>query len=165
MEFRCLELLLHRIVCIKSGAAIRQALSERMMADFGVSFQSLMEKFTFVFDCGSNMPVIVGASVSESLRPCNDRWVGCISHQINTCVKQVMENIKRNGLLFAITWSALKSLRVFKHISCNDEMCEGKALIQQVEKRFGTTNDVVKRFLSMYNDVVDLHTKGFERSI
>ena len=45
---------------------------------------------------------------------------------------------------------------IFKHASLNDQLPPGYKLIQEVETRFGTTHDVVVRFLKSFNLVVDI---------
>lgn len=46
-----------------------------------------MTNRTLVTDCAANMPVIVGANVSENLWLKDERWLGWVVHQLNTVLK------------------------------------------------------------------------------
>lgn len=102
---------------------------------------------TFVTDIESKMPVIVFEFVSESLSTYKERWVGLISHQIITCMKHAMKKYKTE---WYVIWDELERdkiiVRLFKHSWGNDEIREGKPQMKEVETRFRTTHEVVKRF-------------------
>ena len=115
------------------------------------------EKFTFETDCAPTMPKVFGASVSPAKVPYSQRWVGCISHQMNTAMKSAMQHHSIQDSIIQKDLTNLKSLiSTFKHASYNDELMNGYKLIQEVSTRFGTTCDVVTHFLKSEKKVWDL---------
>lgn len=51
-----------------------------------------MTRFTFVTDCVSTMPCIVGASSSSARVPFSENGLGCISHQLNIVMKHNIDD-------------------------------------------------------------------------
>jgi len=114
-----------------------------------------MKSYTLVTDCASTMPCIVGASSSSSKVPFTEKWLGCITHQLNTVMKPSMSDEERRNTRISKDLGAVKTIvRVFKHGSWNSLLPDGFALIQEVETRFGTTFSVVERFLKSARKVI-----------
>lgn len=55
-----------------------------------------MKIFTFVTDCAATMPKIVGASVSTNVAHLSEKWIGYISHTLNTLMKHVITYLSLN---------------------------------------------------------------------
>ncbi len=144
-----------------SASVLRETLSERLLACFGLSFDRLLQSFTFVTDCAAVMPNIVGASVSTSVAPLNHKWAGCIVHQLNTVMKttilQLSSSVNMDLYLIHADLSRLKSIvRIFEQSGLNAKLPKGKVLEQAVETRFSTTFTVVERFLFAAKEVYRL---------
>lgn len=138
----------------ETAEEIRKTLDECLVASTGKPLEAYEKNFTFVTDCAATMPCVFGASVSPARVPYCERWVGCISHQLNTAMKNAM---KHEGIATSIIGQDLERVKkivtLFKKASLNAEMPEGHALIQEVETRFGTLHDVVSRFMKAEDNV------------
>jgi len=146
----CKVLLLENHVGAESASALRDMLEASLSRQCGLEFDKLMEQFTLVTDCDATLPCIVGAYASSARVPFNERWAGCISHQLNTVMKHAMDEEDREKSAISDDLRAVKTIfRVFKHGSWNSLLPRGLHLIQEVETRFGTTHTVVNRFLKV----------------
>lgn len=74
-----------------------------MKETFVVSLESFIENFTFVTDHAANVPRIGDASVSSSLVPVLERWMGCVCHLLDTTMKYVMVSLSQSNHDTAIT--------------------------------------------------------------
>lgn len=129
----------------ETADALRNLIDESL-GQFSTSVDILKGSFTFVTDCAATMAAIFGASVSPNRVPFSELWIGCISHQLNTAMKHAVENCNDPG--FKADLECLKKLvTVFKKSGLNEKLPSGKALMQEVPTRFGTTFDMVKRFV------------------
>lgn len=68
----------------ESASALRDTFDQALLEKCGVELDTFMEYFTFVTDCAATMPCIVRASASSHRVRFTERWMGCISHQLNT---------------------------------------------------------------------------------
>ncbi|CAN8074603.1 unnamed protein product [Agarophyton chilense] len=104
-----------------------------------------MKNFTFVTDCASNVLRIVPASSLSQRVPFSEKWKGCLSHQLNTAMKHVVNIFCPNSVIVKDVISMKTLVRIFKHENWNNELPDGFVLIQVVKTRFGTTKAVVER--------------------
>lgn len=147
-------LLLKEHIFAETAINIRELLRSGLQNEYGVEFDQFMSRFTFVTDCASTMPCIVGASSSSSRVPFTEKWLGCISHQLNTVMKNVMADDERKAGVVSTNLSSLKTIvRIFKQGNWNKDLPPGYALIQEIETRFGTTHDVAARFIKSADKV------------
>lgn len=103
---------------------------------------------TFVTDFAANMPRIVTASVSSPLVPLSDKWMGCFSHQLNTDMKHVVSSLSEHSEGALINSDILAVKEILTAVKqAHIELPSGFSLMQECETRFGTTNDVIERFL------------------
>lgn len=78
----------------------------------------------------------------------NDLWVRFITQQCNTAMKTAAESKEISGSQISKDLIIVKSsVGTVKHASPNEEMRGSFSLIQEVQTRFGTTFDVVCRFI------------------
>jgi len=145
-------LLLEPLRGAETASAIHNVLDAALGRHFGLTFDTLMEKFTFVADCASTMPCVVWASSNSRKVSFSHKWMGCILHQLNTWMKKGLSS-KRIALdgPFSVVLSNLNAvktfLRIFRQGNWNYMLDKGKGLLQEVETRFGTTHTVVEPFL------------------
>jgi len=150
VRMECRVVLLEEHKGRETAVSLRNMLSDALMRRYGVEFEDLMQHLTFVTDCASTMPCIVGASSSSSKVSFSEKWVGCISHQINTCMKNCQQSKILTGELSVIQTdlNAVKTIvRIFKQGNWNALLPDGYALLQEVETRFSTMHTVVERFI------------------
>lgn len=132
----------------ESAENIRANLNTALVEKFNISFDRLMKRFTLVTDWAATMPCIVGASASSNRVPFGSKWVGCVVHQLNTILKNVMdEQIKKKSTIATDLENVKELVRIFKSGSWNSDLPDGCSLIPECETRFGTIFDVVTRFL------------------
>lgn len=105
-------------------------------------------------NCAATMPFIVGTSVSRYLVPKSELWMGCVSHQLNTAMKYVMDSpgnditvSDERNLIIAGHKIMKQVVTSMKQGYRSKKLPPGHALIQEVETRFATTLDVTKRFI------------------
>lgn len=141
----------------ETAAAIRNTLDVALMECCGIELDCFMDNFTFVTDCAATMPCVVGASASSRRVPFSEKWVGCISHMLNTAMKHVVNHEIRGKTIIADDLERVKTIvRIFKQGGWNSLLPDGHALIQEVETRFGTTHSVVQRFLKSADKVGEI---------
>lgn len=81
--------------------------------------------------------------------PFIQRWIGSISHQLNTAIKPYMNNPSIPCSERGESLQRVKRIfTLFKKVSLNAEIPEGLALVQEAETRFATVHDAAMRFLS-----------------
>lgn len=132
----------------ESAELIKKNLDRALTVRFGIGLSQFMEKFTLVTDWAATLPNIVGASASSSRVPFGWRWLGCIVHKLNTTLKTVVESERAAGSRVHQDLESVKALvRIFKAGGWNNGLPDGCALYQECETRFGTTFEVVQRFL------------------
>lgn len=128
--------------------AIRDNLNATLKHVTRFPLEAFEKHFSFITDRGATMPKVFGASISSNKVSFSQRWAGCITHQLNTVMKSTIERPPINISEISKTLTAIKNIvATVKHASLNDEMPEGYALLQEVTTRFGTTFDVVERFI------------------
>lgn len=143
----------------KKASDLRKMLDEKLTKEYGISFSSLSNTFTFVTDSAAVMPNIVNSSVSSNIAPLNEKWMGCLVHQLNTAMKACLSSVSTDPMLarIATDLKAVKEIvRIFKQSQWNHSLSDGRKLIQEVETRFSTTFMVVKRFLSSAEEVFEV---------
>lgn len=150
--------------------SFRTPLERRNRETFVVSFESFMENFTFVTDHVPNMPCIAGASVSSSLVPVSERWMGCFCHLPNTTMKHVMVSLSRSDHDTASAIRGdLKAIKdivgTVKHKNLNSALPQGYAFLQEVETRFGTTINVVERFIKLAHILNDTDNESMKEKL
>ncbi|KAI0559172.1 Ribonuclease H-like protein [Gracilaria domingensis] len=139
------------------STALRSAFDHALLTRLGVELDEFMKNFTFVTDCASNMACVVRASSSSQRVPFNEKWMGCISHQLNTAMKHAVNAETTRNSVIANDLSSVKTIvRIFKQGNWNLSLPDGYALIQEVETRFGTTFAVVERFLKSSKHVASI---------
>lgn len=120
---------------------------------YDVGLYSIMKHYTFVMDCEATMPCIVGASASTRIISLSDTWMGCVSHQLSTVRKNSIRSTANylpheTGATIKKDVDCVKRIVTdFKHTDLNMKLPEGFSLIKEVQTRFGTTHDVIKRFI------------------
>lgn len=135
---------------------IRTTIVKKLRSEYSIDLVFL-ERCSFVTDCAATMPRVFDASVSPNQIPFSDRWVGCISHQLNTVMKHVVEStLPRESTIIQSIDLVKKIVSSFKHASLNSKLVPGSALQQEVATRFGTACDVVERFTVAYSDVFNI---------
>ena len=141
----------------ESAMSIRALLSEMCMKYTSIPFSIFQQNFTFVTDCAATMPNIVGSSVSPNVAPLDHAWVGCIPHQMNTVMKTVFSKSKLISSGMQNVWENLEAMRgivrVFKQGGWNAELPDGKALISEIETRFGLIHSMCTRFIHSCTEV------------
>lgn len=119
-----------------------------MENDKGLTLNDFGKAFTFVTDSVANMPKVSEASISNSLIPYSYRWFLCISHILNTFMKNALQNedVKRsdNSRNLNLKKSIVSSV---KDASLNDEMEDELHLLQDVATRISSTYDMMERFI------------------
>ena len=156
---RCRTLLLREKKGEGSGEQLRSLLGNGLMEYYGCDIDSLTQGFTMVTDNASVMARVAGASISARIAPLSMKWVGCIFHQINTALKSCISALATDEDLqkiFDDLQSVKKIVRIFKQSNWNALLPEGYKLIQEVETRFGTTFQVVQRFLKSSSHVEEI---------
>lgn len=145
----------------EDGSNICRTLTDALKMKYGIDFQLLSEKCCFVTDRASNMPTVVGASVSRGLVPYAEKWSWCCSHYINTIMKNTLAKkpagtaaqIKTLETIQSDLKSAKTIVRIFKQGNWNAELPAGTNLLQEVETRFATSYTLCERFVKVPNDV------------
>ena len=105
------------------------------------------------------MARVARASVSTRLAPLSEKWVGCLVHQINTAMKGCISQLANHedvSCIFSDLQNIKNIIRIFKQSNWNSLLPAGYKLMQEVETRFGTTFQVVKRFLKSSAHVQDI---------
>lgn len=99
-------------------------------------------------DLAATMPAVLSSSVSPTKVPFLHMWVGCICHQLNTVMKITMDTADIKLSQIANDLKSVKSIvSTFNHTGMNQELEDSYKLVQEVVTRFGTTYDVVERFI------------------
>lgn len=141
----------------ESADAIAETLNNRLSSSYGLKLSDFQKRFTFVTDSAAVMPKVFGASVSQKKVPYGERWLPCITHQINTVMKTVIQSPKiKDSEIFRNLNCVKKIVSTIKHAGLNEKLPDGFAFLQEVETRFGTTYDVVKRFLKSESQISHL---------
>lgn len=136
----------------ESASCLREMM-DKQLCEYGCSIETFSHSFTFVTDCAATMPAVFGASVSPNRVPFSEKWIGCIAHQLNTAMKKAYDDVSDISIRQDIE-NLKKLIRLFKKGGMNEKLPAGKALKQEVPTRFGTTFDMVERFLLASSDVV-----------
>lgn len=89
---------------------IKNTLNTALKHSTGFDLESFEKPFTFLTDWGAVMAKVFGASVSSKKIACRHRWVGCISHQLNTVMKTVIESDEIKSSTISKTLVAVKSI-------------------------------------------------------
>lgn len=76
----------------ESAECLRETIEKNLLDTTGFKLNSFEKNFTFVTDCAPVMAKTFGASVSPKKIPILERWVGCITQQLNTVMKSVIES-------------------------------------------------------------------------
>lgn len=112
------------------STGLRLFYDQTLQQYFKKDLDASLKGFTMMTDCASNMAPLVGSSTSSKV-PLNQRWVGCVSHQINTVMNHLMaaEDAAKSSISADV--SIVKTLaRIFKRANLNSDMPDGKRLIQ-----------------------------------
>lgn len=145
----------------ESAENIRATIQRDLLKTTGFNLSDFEKNFTFVTDCAAVMAKTFGASVSPRRIPFNERWIGCISHQINTTMKNVMESGPINSSEILKNFLLVKSIvATCKQSNINSQLPEGFRLIQDVSTRFGSSYDVVCRFLKSFQQLQGIVKAG-----
>lgn len=132
----------------ESADCIRETIEKNLKSTTGFELSAFENNFTHVTDCAPVMARVFKASVSPNQIPYSARWVGCISHQLDTVMKNVITAEPIISSEISKNLNLVKSIvSTVKHADFNQEMPDGYSLLQESPTRFGTTFDVVKRFL------------------
>lgn len=131
--------------CVGSESA--QVLRERIdknLVDLNTSVDDIKELFTFVSDCASTIPSVLGASVSSSRVAYSERWVGCFSDKLHTSITFAFEHVRSKHIFrFGQTEAANN---IFETKEFNKRLSAVKHLQPEVASRFGSVHDMLKRF-------------------
>jgi len=150
-------LLLEEKIGQESAAALRNLLEVAWLQKFGLHFEKFMSRYTFVTDHASTLPCFIGSSSSSSKVPFTHKWLGCVSHLLNTVMKHCVQEQQREDSIERKVLIRVKTIvRVFKHGNWNVLLPQGYSVIQEVETRFGTTHVVVESFLKSVDKVSDI---------
>ncbi len=140
-----------------TALSIRTLLNSMCVHHTNIPFDKFRKHFTLVTYCAATMPNIVGSSISANVAPLDHRWVGCVPHQMNTVLKTVFSRSTLNAAGLADVWSNLEAMRaivrIFKQGGWNAELPEGKALISEIETRFGLVHTTCSRFIHASTEV------------
>jgi len=71
----CKVQLLQKQVGAESASAFRDMLGASLSQQCGLDFNQMMAQFTFVTDCATTLPCIVGDSASSSRVPFTQTWM------------------------------------------------------------------------------------------
>ncbi|KAI0564987.1 Ribonuclease H-like protein [Gracilaria domingensis] len=83
--------------------------------------------------------------------------MGCISHKLNRAMRHAMEEQITKKTIIATNLESVKTIvRSFRQGNWNLLLPSGSALTQEIEARFGTTFNVVQRFLFSSKHVVSI---------
>lgn len=160
----------------ESALSIRSLLNNMCLTYTGIPFAQFKDHFTLVSDCAATMPNIVGSSVSANVAPLDHLWVGCIPHQMNTIMKTTFSKERLQAAQLVSVWNNLEAMRDivrhFKQGGWNSELQNGKALISEIETRFGLVHATCTRFLHACTDVYlliekknNLSAKGYWKKL
>lgn len=131
---------------------IRKNINKAVKHSTGRSIAEFETRFTAVTDCAATMPKVFGASISPSKVPFSHKWVGCISHQLNTCMKSsITEDVIGRSKISENLTIVKSIISTIKHAGLNEKLPDGCLLKQEVCTRFCTTYDCMKRFLDSEN--------------
>lgn len=101
--------------------------------------------------CGNYATCFFEAFVSANQIPFSYRWIGCNSHQLNTVMKHVVDfSLLQDSAITKSTDLVKMIVKTFMHASINSKLPPRSALQQEVATRFGTTCEIVGRFISSY---------------
>lgn len=143
--------IVHKTVVHNRSCGVRDCwvdLSKILKETTGLDLSEFEKSCAFINDCASTIPAVFGASVSANKVAYSHRWVGCITHQLNTVMKTAVESKAISGSKILKHLTLLKSIvGTMNHASPNDEMPDGFSLIEKVQTRFRKTFDVVQRFV------------------
>lgn len=114
---------------------------------YGLSFKQFMQPMTLATLHACNVKQALSASSSSNLVRCTKRWVGCYVHGLDTVMKHNVNKMASGDDLGI--WDDVIDvediIRIAKHSDIN--MPRGYTLNQDCKTRYGTTCDVVERFL------------------
>lgn len=111
--------LIEHKVC-ENAIELRKSLNSWLLELYGLSFEDILSTFAFVTDCAATMPCIARASLSSNNVPFCEKWVGCISHQLNTAIKKAMLLEDTEGLFISEDVVLVKSIvKGFKQSEMN----------------------------------------------
>lgn len=105
------------------------------------------------------MAKVANSSVSQSIAPMDEHWMGCIAYQLNTIMKACITAWKSIDNLKEVDKSltAAKGIvRIFKQSGWNSEIANGLHLIQEIETRCSTTFKVAQRFVQAAPSVLSI---------
>lgn len=86
--------------------------------------------------------------------------MSCISHQLNTAMRHVVDGNDLKGTDVHRLIQIVKAVdNLLKHAGLNSYLPSGSALKQEVSTRFGTTCDIIERFLKSYEELVNILNK------
>lgn len=77
---------------VETSEAICQTLETPLKQVTAFEISAFEKNFTFDTDWAAVMAKKFVSSVSMNKVPFGERWVGCISHQLNTVIKSVVES-------------------------------------------------------------------------
>lgn len=113
-SWRIVTRLLFIVRC--DGTEIAQALCEmtkKSLEQYDTKIDELSKNFTFVTDRAATIPAVFGSSVSPNRVAYSDRWIGCVSHQLNTAMKYTFADVSDQGIRND-TENLKKLIRIFK---------------------------------------------------
>lgn len=114
---------------------------------YGVKISELERNSSFATDCAATVPCIFGASASPNKVAYSKWWVGCISHQLNTAMKNAMGAVKGTNVYVALV-VLKKIITLFKKRFLSNEFSIGFRHFQKRPTRFGTTHDIAECLLN-----------------
>lgn len=124
----------------ESADTIFETLSNNLQTSNGYDLAVLNDKFTYENDCAAVMAKEFGASVLSKKVSFRARWMSCISHQINTKIKNVINSEPINSSKVSKNLISLKSLVAkAKRTDFNPEPPNGFSFIREVSICFGSS--------------------------
>lgn len=151
-------LFLKEVTSSETAADLREMINAALMDRFQTPLSRFAEKFTFVTDCANTMPCIFGASTSLVRCPLSECWMGCTAHLLNTCMKNMINGLERTHAVCKDIDVVKEIVTGFKKAGWMHELADGYHLIQEAETIFGTTYDVLERFVKSGSQVHDILT-------
>lgn len=154
-------LLLEEMVGSETPDAICSLLDCGLNARYEAGLEAFANRLTFVTDHASAISCVFGASSSSARVHLGHKWMGCISHKLNTIMKKVIAEEERIQFRISNDLKYVKLIvRVFKHSSWKNTLPSEFRLVQEVEIRLGTTRSVVERFLKSVEELARFVPEG-----
>lgn len=96
VNMKAVRLLLKEKAEIGNVSRLRVMLGHNLQRNYDKDIDWLTKRFTMVTDWAAVMARVVLSSVSFRVAEIDEKWMGCIAHQLNTAIKSCVASLCEN---------------------------------------------------------------------